>query len=98
METADLLKLLLGGGATATIAAIFKGVQALRAGARRNERDTVKSLVEHRNEAWEDRDFAQDIADYWRNWAGTVEYAARRQGVELPKRPPEPVKKEKPRD
>lgn len=96
MEAADLLKLLLGGGAVATFTAVFKGIQALQTGARRRERDTVKSLVEHRNEAWADRDYWQDMADHWMQWAGTVEYEARSAGVRLPNRPPEPQRKEKP--
>lgn len=93
MTTGDLLTLLLGGGAVATIGALFKGLQALQTGARARERDTVKSLVEQRNEAWHDRDTAIDERDYWRNWAGTLEWHARRGGIELPDRPPLPEEK-----
>lgn len=94
MDTGELLTLLLGGGAVATFSALFTGIKSLQTGARARERETVASLVAQRKEAWEDKNFADDVADYWRVWAGTVEYEARRNGVELPQRPPEPVKPE----
>lgn len=90
MNTGDLLTLLLGGGAVATIGALFQGIRSIRDGARQREKDTVNDLIEQRKEAWEDRDRAIDERDYWRNWAGTVEYNARQKGVELPGRPPMP--------
>jgi hypothetical protein len=92
VETGELLTLLLGGGAVATIGAFFQGVKSLQSGARVRERETVTDLVAQRKEAWDDRDFANDTSDYWRAWAGTVEYEARRSGVTLPNRPPEPVR------
>ena len=90
MNTGDLLTLLLGGGAVATITALFQGIRSLQTGARARDKDTLNDLVLQRKEAWEDRDLAQDERDYWRNWAGQVEYYARVHGVELPARPPEP--------
>lgn len=87
MQASDLLTLLLGGGAVATIGALFKGIQSLQSGARSRERDTINDLVNQRKEAWEDRDKAIDERDYWRNWAGTVEFYARQAGVKLPDRP-----------
>jgi hypothetical protein len=90
LETGDLLALLLGGGAVATITALFQGIRSLRDGARAREKDTVAELVVQRKEAWIDRDNAIDQADYWRRWAGTVEYHALQNGVKLPARPPEP--------
>lgn len=92
MAVGDLLTLLLGGGAVATITALFKGVRSIQSGARARERDTVNELIKQRQESWLDRDFAEDQRDYWRNWAGTVEYYANQKGVELPPRPPEPEK------
>lgn len=90
MDTGQLLTLLLGGGAVATITALFQGIKSLQTGARARERDTVTELIAQRKEAWEDRDKASDERDYWRNWAGTVEYYARQKGVDLPGRPPLP--------
>lgn len=90
MSTGELLTLLLGGGAVATIGAFFQGVKSLQSGARARERETVVDLVKQRKEAWRDRDQAQDERDYWRNWAGTVTFYANQGGVVLPERPPEP--------
>jgi hypothetical protein len=98
VEVGEVLTLLLGGGLVATIAALFQGIRSLRDGARAREKDTVKELVKQRKEAWIDRDNAIDRADYWQQWAGTVEYLARRKGVELPVRPAEPVPKQMPED
>lgn len=95
MGTGELLSLILGGGAVATIGAFFQGIKSLQSGARAREKETVTELVEQRKEAWEDRDYSNDLADYWRTWAGTVEYHARRQGVELPTRSPEPRRPQK---
>lgn len=94
MGTADVLTLLLGGGAVATFTAIFKGVQALQTGARSREKDTVKQLVDQRDEAWIDRDNAVDERDYWRNRAGTLEYGLRQHGIDPPDAPPYPILKE----
>lgn len=96
MESGELLTLLLGGGAVATIGAFFQGIKSLQGGARAREKETVNALVKQRKEAWNDRDHAIDSRDYWRNWAGTVEFYARQSGVQLPERPtePEPPKEE----
>jgi len=94
VNSGEFLTLLLGGGAVATIGAFFQGIKSLQSGARAREKETVTDLVTQRKEAWEDRDFAYEQLDYWRNWAGTVEFHARRGGVELPERPPEPKRPE----
>jgi len=90
VDTGDLLQMLLGGGAVATIGALFQGIRSLQGGARARERETVAELVRQRKEAWRDRDYAIDLRDYWRNWAGTVEFHARQAGVKLPEKPNEP--------
>lgn len=87
MDIESLLTLLLGGGALATFTALFKGVKALQTGARAREKDTVNDLVKQRKSAWRERDKMAKHLDYWRNWAGTVEYYARAAGVDLPPRP-----------
>jgi hypothetical protein len=89
----DVLTLLLGGGAVATIGAFFKGVQALQSGARARERDTVKQLVDQRDEAWVDRDNMTDERDYWRNRAGQLEFGLRQNGIDPPEKPPYPILK-----
>jgi hypothetical protein len=93
MQSSDVLTLLLGGGAVATISAAFKGIETLRSGARAREKDTVKQLVDQRDEAWVDRDNAIDERDYWRNWAGRLEYGLQQHGVDMPEKPPFPVPK-----
>jgi hypothetical protein len=90
MTVGQILTLILGGGAVATITALFQGLKSIQTGARAREKDTVSELIKQRKEAWDDRDEAQDERDYWRNWAATVEYHARAAGVELPGRPPRP--------
>lgn len=94
MGIGQILTLLLGGGTVATLTALFSGIKSLREGSRARERDTIKDLVEQRKEAWKDRDDAFDARDrafnerdYWRNWAGQLEYLARSKGVEIPARP-----------
>ena len=94
MQSSDVLTLLLGGGAVATISAAFKGIDTLRTGARAREKDTVNQLVEQRDEAWVDRDNAIDQRDYWRNWAGRLEYGLQQHGIDMPEKPPYPALKE----
>lgn len=93
MNTGDLLTLLLGGGFVATMTALFQGLRSLQTGARTREKETVNALITQRKEAWLDRDNANDQVDYWRKWAGTVEFEALRAGVILPTRPDAPVEK-----
>lgn len=90
LDVGQLLTLLLGGGMVATVSALFSGIKSLREGARARERDTIADLISQRNEAWTDRDAALDERDYWRNWAGTLEYLALSQGVVVPTKPPLP--------
>lgn len=91
MSTSELITLLLGGGAVATITALFQGIRSLQSGARAREKETVADLVKQRKDAWRDRDRANERATYWQRWAAKVEYEASRKGVELPERPEEPT-------
>lgn len=99
MDVGQLLTLLLGGGALATITALFNGVKSLREGSRSRERDTIKDLIEQRKEAWSERDEAFDLRDnaldqrdFWRERAGTLDYLCRTHGVEVPPLPQEPTR------
>lgn len=81
MDVGQLLTLLLGGGAVATITALFQGIKSLRDGARARDKDAVADLIKRRKDAEEERDDAFDARDrafdqrdYWRNWAGVLEY------------------------
>lgn len=93
MDVGQLLTLLLGGGAVATITTIFNGVKTLREGSRVRERDTIRDLVEQLHEAWEYKEFAISERDYWRDWAGTLEYIINSSGIELPQKPQKPIRK-----
>lgn len=85
MNISDILTLLLGGGAVATVAAIFKGVQALREGARSREKDLVGDLEDWRAKANAARELAEAQRDYWREKAADYRFMLRDQfGVQLP--------------
>jgi len=92
VNTGELLTLLLGGGAVATISALFSGFRSLQTGSRAREKETVKDLVKQRKDAWRDRDYANDLVDYWRTRCGTAEFFALQGGVTLPDfgQPPKP--------
>lgn len=90
MDIGSLLTLLLGGGAVATITALFNGVKSLREGARSRERDTIQDLIDRRKEAdkerekaYRARDRAFDQRDYWRNRCGVREFQLNSAGVPL---------------
>lgn len=94
MDISDLLTLLLGGGMVATLSAAFNGIKSLREGSRKKERDTITDLIVRRDEAYAERDKAyraRDRAfnerDYWRDWAGQLEYTCRQSGTPLPEKP-----------
>lgn len=77
MGLSDILTLLLGGGALATIAAVFKGVQALREGARSREKDLVGDLEDWRSKANRARELAEAQRDYWREKAADYRFILR---------------------
>ena len=93
----SLLTLILGGGLVATITAIVNGYKSLKDGARAREKGTIEDLISQRKKAYEERDqefeeknFAFDQRDYWRNYSADLEYTMRQNGIEIPPRPPEP--------
>lgn len=98
MDVGQLLTLLLGGGAVATITALFQGIKSLRDGARAREKDAVADLIKRRKEADEERDKAFDARDrafnerdYWRNRCGVREFQLNLQGIPLQPYPEPPV-------
>jgi hypothetical protein len=90
MDLGQLLTLLLGGGCVATITALFNGIKSIREGTRTRERDTIADLIKSRDEAEEEREDALDERDWWRNWAGQLEYICHKNGIELPPKTPMP--------
>ncbi len=71
-------------GGAGVIATIFKGINGWRAGAARTEARAIQNLERYRDEAdWRartaghERDYAYDLATYWRNRAGDAEFKIR---------------------
>lgn len=96
----EWLSLILGAGGVAFIGAVFKGIQMLRESTAARTAKAVSDLERWREEADERTRLAReeaawylDLASYWQQWSGAVEYAASQGGVTLPKRPKLPVRK-----
>jgi hypothetical protein len=91
LDSNTLLTLLLGGGFAATVAAIFKGINALRSGASARSRESIGDLARWRDQesaAREKAEGARDCAERqlyeWRAYAGSLEYELARHGMALP--------------
>lgn len=91
MPYADLVNLLLGGGLAATVAAAYKGLQALRAGARSKEKELVTDLQDWRREANDARKLAEKQRDYWRDLAAGYRFMLRDKYGETLDEPNPPV-------
>lgn len=89
VDIAGLVTLLLGGGAVATIGALFRGWVALRSGARAREREMIDDLGRSRDEADERARSERHDADFWRSTAAGYHWQLRRAGIEPA--PAEPV-------
>lgn len=97
MTLNEVLPLILGAGGAGFIVALVQSVEAWRNGAEAREGKAIANL-----ERWRDEADARSIrlrahmeceqrwGNYWRGWAGTLEYLMAREGVPLPPRPPEP--------
>lgn len=99
LDINSLLTLILGGGLVATITALVNGIKSLKDGARSREKGTIEDLVSQRKKAYEERDlefeektFAYDQRDFWRNRAADLEFALRQQGIEPPTKGIEPTR------
>lgn len=93
----NLLTLILGGGLVATLSALVNGYKSLKDGARTREKGTIEDLISQRKKAYEDRDieleeknFALDQRDFWRNRAADLEFELRKAGIEPPQLGEEP--------
>jgi hypothetical protein len=84
-----LVTLLLGGGAVATLQAIFRGVGSLRGGARALEREAVNDLARARDAADDRAEWAEADRDFWHATAGRWRYQLVSKGIEPV--PPDPV-------
>lgn len=84
MNLGDFLTLILGGGAVATIGAVFKGVQALRAGARSREKEAVDDLEKWRVAAVRRAEAAEADRDYYRDYAAQCRFTLKENGIAAP--------------
>ena len=66
LDLTTVVSVLLGGGAVATLTAGFKGITALRSGARAREREAVDDLGRWRDELDRARRATERDRDYWR--------------------------------
>lgn len=71
-------------GGAGVIATVFKGINGWRAGAAKTEARAISNLEKYRDEADErarsagyERDYAYELAAYWRNRAGDAEFKIR---------------------
>ena len=81
---------LLGGGLVATIGAVFSGIKMLREQGTTRAKGAIADMERWRAAALVDAEYYLDLADYWRDRAGSVEFAARVGGVDLPAPKPLP--------
>lgn len=65
MDIQTLVTLLLGAGGVAFLSAMFKGITALRSGARAREREAVDDLGKWRDQIDQARHRAERDRDYW---------------------------------
>lgn len=82
LDVTTVVSLLLGGGAVATLTAGFKGISALRSGARAREREAVDDLGKWRDEADRARRLAERDRDFWRNVAARYAGQLARAGID----------------
>src|SRR5690606_9008733 len=95
MDAGQLLTLLLGGGGVAFVTAVFQGYRSLRAGARAHEKEAVKDIADARAAAEDSLEYSRLELSWWQRWAGMLEYALARNGIEQPPRPPYPDRRDK---
>lgn len=93
----DLLPAILGAGGAGFIAACVQAYRSFKDGAEAREARAVANLerwregAEARAERLEKKlETERRWGNYWRLWAGMLEYVIVKAGLPLPPRPPEP--------
>lgn len=81
LQTA-VVTFLLGGGLTALVGALARGLSSLRSGARAHEREAVADLAKSRDEADERCRVATADSDYWHAISGRYYFQLTRAGIE----------------
>lgn len=82
VDIQTIVSVLLGGGALATLTAAFKGLGALRSGARAREREAVDDLGKWRDDLDNARRRAERDRDYWHRIASRYAAQLTRAGAE----------------
>lgn len=87
--TDSVVQWLIGGGAVALAAAMWKGINALRLGVRAAERESIADISEGRRAAVRDRSVAERDSAFWQRMAARYAAQLERHGFEP--EPPNPV-------
>jgi hypothetical protein len=94
----EWLSVLLGAGTAGVIGSLVQGVKMLRETASARTARAIAQMEKWKDEATQDAEYYHNLSDHWRNWAGTIEYAARQSGVVLPRKPPAPERPKRPQE
>jgi len=70
----EWLNLILGGGFVATIGAVYKGLKEYREGSWRRKDSAVADLERWRKQSDDAREWEAVQHQWWRSWAGRLEY------------------------
>lgn len=81
MTTAEIIGALLGGTGLASLAFVFKALQARKDGFNRARAQHIEDLESWRREAHEALRQMQEVADYWRRVAADFEHQLRTHGI-----------------
>jgi hypothetical protein len=88
------LAVILAPGAAGFVWVLFKGIDLMRNGTATQEARAIKNISNYADRESHRADRNQDLLDYYRSWAGTLEWVIRTtpgMGPELiPTRPPLP--------
>lgn len=101
MDVAELLRALPGvGGVAGGLLVLFWGVNLYRKTTHTRERDVIRDRNDWQEGLVRRAEWAEAQLDWWRGWAGQLEYAVRsRLGPEaMPKKDPYPVKPQEPEE
>lgn len=93
----QIIVLLLGAGGATFIWTLVRSYLAIRGAAETREAVAVKNLERWRDEAdrrasvWQKKyEMQNDMTDYWRQRAATLEHRMNLAGIEVPPLPPKP--------
>jgi hypothetical protein len=96
METRDILLIVFSAGGAAFIAAGWKAIKEWQDGSWTRREKAISDLERWRRESDDTREWEAVQHQWWRGWAGRLEYVILQRLGEsaLPQRPPYPVREE----